>query len=145
MWKVSREMNRLAGLASVAIVLGLVASLANGCTTNGEGGRCDHTNVVNGVYADCDTGLVCVQAVDIRLPEGGTSQADICCPSDRSLATTQICMLNPAAPGSDAGIPEGGFETGTPDVMTMDQSTTDVTEDTTSDVSSDVSTDTSGD
>ncbi len=144
MWKVSREMNRLAGLASVVMVLGLVASLANGCTTNGEGGRCDHTNVVNGVYADCDSDLVCVQAVDIRLPEGGTSQADICCPSNRALAQTQICMLSPPAPGSDAGIPDGGFETGTNDA-TMDQSTQDVTADQATDVSTDVSTDTSGD
>jgi len=130
-------MKRLPAFASVTVVLGLFAALSPACTTHGEGGRCDPTNIVNGQFADCDNGLTCYPAQDIHLPEGGNSQAAICCPTDRTQATTQICMLSPTAPGSDAGFPDGGFQdTGTVD-STVDQSTndapSDVTEDTTTD------------
>lgn len=115
----------------------LAVSLAPGCTTHGEGGRCDPNNIdVNGNFADCDTGLICTPGSELSLPEGGTSEADICCPADRSLATTNICKGSPSSPGSDAGIPEGGFDTGTD--VTTDTTTSDVTTDTTT---SDVTTD----
>jgi hypothetical protein len=137
-------MNRAAGLASILLVLGLVGSLSNACSVSGEGDRCDHTNVSStGQYLDCASGLICYPEEQITLPEGGTSQADICCPINRAEATTQICMLNPPAPGSEAGIPDGGFETGTNDA-TLDQSTQDSPADTSSDVTGDVSIDTSG-
>src|SRR5579859_2328664 len=69
-------------LASLGVVVALAASLWGGCTTHGDGGRCDSKNG----NADCDNGLVCTRAQEILLPEGGVSQSDICCPQDRSTA-----------------------------------------------------------
>jgi hypothetical protein len=108
--------------AAAGLAIGLLLFLGPACTTHGEGGRCDPLNIVNGQFADCDTNLTCVQAGDIQLPEGGTSQASICCPSNRSaLLPGDICALSPTTPGSDASIPDGGFDTGTTDA-TPDQS-----------------------
>jgi hypothetical protein len=123
------------GLIPAAIAVALAASMAPGCTTHGEGGRCDSMNL----NADCDNGLVCIHGDDIILPEGGTSQADICCPVDRSSLTPgDICYLNTNAPGSDAGIPDTGTD------VTVDQSSSDVTTDVT-DAPSDAPADTTED
>ena len=114
-----------ASLASLGVVVALAASLWGGCTTHGDGGRCDSKNG----SADCDNGLVCTRAQEILLPEGGVSQSDICCPQDRSTAPPgDICANNPITPGSEAGIPEGGIDATSTDASsdaTTDQSTGD--------------------
>ena len=117
-----------ASLASLGVVVALAASLwGGGCTTHGDGGRCDSRNG----NSDCDNGLVCTHAQDILLPgEAGTvSQTDICCPQDRSTAPPgDICAFNPVTPGSEAGIPESGVdgsETDAASDVTSDQSTSD--------------------
>jgi len=134
-------MNRLVGLIPMAIAAALCVSLAPSCTSHGEGGRCDPNNS----NADCDNGLVCIQAQDIILPEGGYSQAAICCPVDRAaLMPGDICYLNSNTPGSDAGIPEGGFPEASSDAPV--ESSSDAPIDQSSDAieEGDVSTDGSG-
>ncbi|HEX7605047.1 MAG TPA: hypothetical protein VF316_25695 [Polyangiaceae bacterium] len=87
--------------------LGLALFLAAACTTQSEGQRCQFANGND----DCDNGLACVEGKLITLPGGGNSNADICCPVDRTQAVEDICKLSPVTPGSDASIPD----TGTPD------------------------------
>jgi hypothetical protein len=58
------------------------------CADASEGDRCEFENGNN----DCSNGLVCVQG------------QDICCPEDRSLATTPGCTATPS-PAGEAGIP----------------------------------------
>jgi hypothetical protein len=142
MWWCFAAMKRLASLPTVILLVGLAIALGSACTTHGEGGRCDHTNVsATGGYLDCDDGLTCVSGSDIHFAEGGNSSVDICCPSDRgSLPVGDICALSPISPGSDASIPDGGFETSTADVST-DTTTTDVTTDSPVDAPTDVATD----
>ena len=133
MWKVSGAMKRLSfSLVSLGVGAALAMALAPGCTTHGEGGRCNPNNKTStGGFADCDSNLVCTSGLLLALPDGGgTSQADICCPVDRSTATTDICKGSPVSPGSDASITDA----------TADQST-DATNDVTGDVTSDVDTD----
>ncbi len=133
-------------LSSIYLPLGigvaLALALAPGCTTHGEGGRCDPNNInaTTNTNADCDSNLVCTPGQVLSLPEGGQVTGNVCCPADRSTATTDICRGSPVSPGSDAGIPETGGETGTTDA-TSDQSTSDVvTDSTTSDVVTDSAT-----
>jgi hypothetical protein len=76
----------LSGFAFV----GVCAVLMGACADASEGDRCE---VANG-NDDCSNGLVCV-------PGGPT---DICCPEDRSLATTPGCQVS-ATPAGEAGIP----------------------------------------
>ena len=131
MWKVSGAMKRLSfSFVSLGLAAALAVALAPGCTTHGEGGRCDpkNINLTTNQYADCDDGLVCTSGTLLSLPEGGTVNGYICCPQDRSTSTTDICKGSPVSPGSDASISDA----------TTDQSTSDVT---TSDVVSDVTTD----
>src|SRR5947209_3507483 len=143
MWKVSAAMKRLSfSLVSFGTVAALFVALAPGCTTHGEGGRCDPRNTNStGGFADCEATnsngaqLICLSGQNLSLPEGGTVDGYICCPSDRSQATTDICRGSPVSPGSEAGIGDA----------TADQSTADVTSDVTSDVSNDVTSDVSTD
>jgi hypothetical protein len=131
MWKVSGAMKRLSfSLVSLGVAAALSAMLAPGCTTHGEGGRCDPKNInqTTNQFADCDNGLVCTSGALLSLPEGGTVDGYICCPQDRSTSTTDICKGSPVSPGSDASIP---------DVVT-DTSTSDVTNDVVNDVTTDV-------
>ena len=132
-------MNRVAllSLGQAVITVAIVVALAPSCTTHGEGGRCDPNNG----NADCDNGLICINGDDIILPEGGYSQAAICCPTDRSdLMPGDICYLNSMTPGSEAGIPEGGFPEASMMDVPVDQTSSDVTQ---SDVSTDAPADAS--
>jgi hypothetical protein len=140
-------------LSSIYLPLGIGAALAlalaPGCTTHGEGGRCDPANInpTTNLNADCDSNLVCTPGQVLSLPEGGTVTGDVCCPADRSKATTDICRGNPISPGSDAAIVDTGVvDTGTTDASS-DQSTSDVvTDSATSDVETDsATTDAAGD
>ena len=91
-------------MRSRLVFLGLALFLAAACTTQSEGQRCQ---IANG-NDDCDNGLVCVEGKLITLPGGGNSNADICCPVDRTQAVEDICKLSPVTPGSDASIPDTG-------------------------------------
>jgi hypothetical protein len=83
---------------------GLALLLASACTTQSEGQRCQTANGND----DCDNGLVCYKAAEIYLAGGQSSNADICCPVDRTQAVEDICKLSPVTPGSDASIPDTG-------------------------------------
>lgn len=127
-------MKRLSfSLVSLALAAALGTTLAPGCTTHGEGGRCDPKNInqTTNLNADCDSTLQCTNGAILSLPEGGTVDGWICCPVDRTKSTTDICKGSPVSPGSDASIPDTG----------SDQQTSDVVSDVTSDVTSDVETD----
>jgi hypothetical protein len=137
MWKVSAAMKRLSfSLVSLGLAATLTVALAPGCTTHGEGGRCDPKNIdpTTNAFADCDSNLTCTSGALLSLPEGGTVAGDICCPVDRSTATTDICRGSPVSPGSDASISDA-----TTDQSTSDVSTSDVTTDVTNDVETDAS------
>jgi len=115
---------------SAALALALGAVLASGgCTTHGEGGRCDPGNVPAGTNqnADCDNGLSCISGQELELPDGGGHPTGyFCCPDNRqALPIGDVCALNPTSPGSDASIPDGATESG-PGDATTDQSTSDV-------------------
>jgi hypothetical protein len=69
-------------------VVGICAALMGACADASEGDRCEFLNGNN----DCSNGLVCVQG------------QNICCPEDRSLATTPGCITQPS-PAGEAGIP----------------------------------------
>jgi hypothetical protein len=93
----------------------LLAALAvPACSNQGEGERCD-TRGENGGNDDCLDGLKCTRADTL----GTGASADLCCPVDRTKATTAGCKLPPAPAGGDASIPplpDGA----TPDVVTSD-------------------------
>lgn len=130
-----------APLSAAGVVFALACALAPACTTHGEGGRCDHTNVVNNQYADCDNGLVCLPGNELALPDGGGApKGDFCCPGDpnvrAALPTSDICHGAGNAPNSDASIPDGALETGAGDA-TSDQSTSDVVTDAPSEAATD--------
>ena len=67
---------------------GVCAVLMGACADASEGDRCEFLNGND----DCSNGLICVQG------------QNICCPEDRSLATTPSCTASPS-PGGEAGIP----------------------------------------
>jgi hypothetical protein len=69
-------------------VVGFCAMLMGACADASEGDRCEFDNGNN----DCTNGLICVQG------------QNICCPEDRSLATTPGCTQQPS-PAGEAGIP----------------------------------------
>jgi hypothetical protein len=143
-----REMKRLSSVyLPLAVGAALTLVLAgNGCTTHGEGGRCDPLNKnSSGGFADCDSNLICTPGSDLSLPEGGTVSGNICCPQDRSKATTDICRGSPITPGSDASIPEGGFESGTDATSDGPPSDAPVSDAPVSDAPAETSTDAAGD
>jgi hypothetical protein len=132
MWKVSGAMKRLSfSVVSLGLAAALAAMLAPGCTTHGEGGRCDpkNLNTTTGAFADCDNGLQCTSGTLLSLPEGGTVDGFICCPQDRSTSTTDICRGSPVSPGSDASISDATTDQSTSDVVTSDVVTSDVSND----------------
>ncbi len=109
-----RKPSRLFFLAIAAVGFVVIVPTAS-CATHGEGERCETNNNND----DCDNGLICTPGGQITIvTEAGVnnSSADICCPPDRSQATTDICKLNPLSPGSDASLPD----TGVPDATSSD-------------------------
>jgi hypothetical protein len=101
-----------------AFAVGTLAVAA--CSNQGEGERCDQ-NASNGGNDDCQDGLQCTSHSIL-----GTN-SDICCPPDRTQATTAACAIK-NTPITEAGIPgEGGTtpDSSTPDSSTPDSSTPD--------------------
>ena len=153
MWKVSGAMKRLSfSLVSLGTACALAMLLAPGCTTHGEGGRCDPNNTnTTGGFADCDATnsngapLICISGQNLTLPEGGQLQGFLCCPANRAEATTDVCKGSPASPGSDAAITTDATTDQSTSDVTTDQTTSDVTTDVSSDVSSDAPSDAESD
>ncbi|HEY1955004.1 MAG TPA: hypothetical protein VGH28_05315 [Polyangiaceae bacterium] len=118
---------------SAAVALALAGVLGSGgCTTHGEGGRCDPGNksTTDGTFLDCDTGLTCVSGSELELPDGGGHPSgNFCCPVDRTgLPLGDICLLSPTSPGSDASIGDSAPDSTVNDATT-DQSNDVVTSD----------------
>ncbi|CAN5326195.1 hypothetical protein BH09MYX1_BH09MYX1_41400 [soil metagenome] len=112
-------MNRLL-LAFVSV--GALAAVVVSCTGQSEGQRCQVQNNDD----DCQSGLICTAAAQITIPgTGKASNADICCPLDRSQATEDICKVSAISPGSDAGLTDSStvLDTGTPDAASDGQAT----------------------
>jgi len=106
--------------AAVAAVIVFGAASVAACSNQGEGERCSQL-AQNGGNDDCQDGLVCTSSTDL-----GTG-SDICCPQDRTQATTAVCAIKRAPVGGDAGIPGDGSaaDTGAQDTGTQDTATQD--------------------
>lgn len=94
-------------LAASAAALPIVAA----CSNNAEGERCD-VLACNGPCGpgnepDCQDGLHCTSKTDLN---GASS--DLCCPPDRTTASTPQCQVAHAPVGGDAGVP--GADSGPP-------------------------------
>jgi hypothetical protein len=139
------------GLVSFSALV-LAGSATVGCSNQGEGARCD-TLGDNAGNGECQDGLVCDPPSQLNGSFDNVGMTfGICCPGDRSLATTTICSI-PASPvGADAAAPfqdsgsfgsDGGLPS--PDA-TLDQFVADSNApvDTGADVAADVSTDAAG-
>jgi hypothetical protein len=97
----------LTAFAAASFALALCAS---GCSGQGEGERCD-INDDNTGDSDCASGLQCYAAATL----GGvaeTDHTDLCCPINRTQATTSICSIAPSPPGGNPAPPDGGADTG---------------------------------
>jgi hypothetical protein len=73
----------------------LTLVLAGACSNQGEGERCDK-NADNFGNSDCNDGLTCQQIA---------SYGYICCPADRTQATTSQCALNNPGINADSSPP----------------------------------------
>lgn len=83
---------------TIALVVGALAGLfvaLSACSNQGEGERC---NFLNG-DEDCGDGLVCYQSTQLK-----DSNADRCCPVDRTTATNPFCQTGGSS-GIDASAP----------------------------------------
>ena len=69
------------------------------CSNNAEGERCDQLSS-NGGNDDCQDGLICTSKTDLN---GASS--DLCCPQNRTTATTPQCQIAHAPVGGDAAPP----------------------------------------
>jgi hypothetical protein len=90
--------SRAVGIFGGAILACAVAIAA--CSNQGEGDRCD-VNADNSGNDDCKDGLVCTPQSSL----GNNSSTDLCCPSDRRLATTPQCAIPQTPTGGDSGAP----------------------------------------
>lgn len=82
-----------------------------GCSNQGEGERCAVLNNSD----DCQEGLTCVAGFALNPPQN----SDICCPGNRQVATTTVCLI----PGGDAAIPNAPPDGGAGDAPATDTST----------------------
>jgi len=97
----------LAGLVSLVSLALSAAIAAPGCSNSSEGQPCS-TLGVNAGDSECKNGLVCTPFNELN---GGGYTKDVCCPADRTQATTLICM-EPQSPAPDAGpFPDVGMST----------------------------------
>ena len=114
-------MKKLRTRLAAFVIASLTAALpfVVACSNNAEGERCDQASD-NGGNDDCQDGLICTPKSDL-----GTS-SDLCCPADRTQATTPQCGVSHAPVGGDAGLPAtdsgGTTDTGAPDTGTKDAS-----------------------
>lgn len=96
-----KRTRRLAAALAFAGILVAGASVTIvACSNQGEGDRCD-TAGPNGGNDDCQSGLVCTSKSTLN------SNADLCCPPDRTQATTNECAIS-KPPIGEAGIPDTG-------------------------------------
>ena len=93
----------------------LGGAFAPGCSSQGEGERCDKNND----NSDCESGLECVSVVT---GTGTTGTQFRCCPNPRTSSSSAACRgetpLNDATTPNDTGAPDGA-DTGT-DAQTQD-------------------------
>jgi hypothetical protein len=127
-----RSLPALFAAHGLALTLGLVALGA--CSGESEGQRCSTTDDQggqNGVDSppgsgDCASGLYCYAAGTLGGVAGLYAQQEndpsfgICCPAQRSQATTSICALQPTPPSGDAAPPPGAGASDAGDAGTSD-------------------------
>ena len=93
-----RGVRYVAGFISLVCAALTAASLVPGCSNSSEGQPCS-TLGSNMGDDDCQSGLTCTKASELN---GGGYTKDVCCPTDRTQATTTICQL-PSNPIAEAG------------------------------------------
>jgi hypothetical protein len=113
---------------SLAFVAAFVALCLVACSGQSEGQRCSTNDDPGGSdnspgTSDCATGYRCDPAGSLggAAAQYASEQTDpsfgICCPYDRTKATTSICALQPSPPNSDAAPPA---DSGASDAPTSD-------------------------
>jgi hypothetical protein len=85
------------------LAFGLAGALVPGCAKQGEGDRCDLLAAGN---ADCDTGLVCVDATDLV-----DQSTDRCCPPEGEGTSDSRCARGGTV--STGGSSSAGGSSGT--------------------------------
>lgn len=98
------------GLAAVA-----TAIVVGACSNQPEGSRCDMLGGGSPPGSDdCEAPLVCTSAEELAWPAVGEAGAQrpstyICCPPDRTTATTEVCKIKttPVLPPADAATDTG--------------------------------------
>jgi hypothetical protein len=124
-------LSRRRRLLSLAFAALLVALFSVACSGESEGQRCELTDDPGGTdnspgTSDCANGLKCYSGGTLggAAAQYASAQSDpnfgICCPYNRTQATTSICSLQPSPPGGDAGFPA---EASTGDSAVPDAST----------------------
>lgn len=101
---------------SAVLAVGLATVAA--CANQPEGERCDQ-NAANGGNDDCKDGLACTSKTDL-----GTN-SDICCPLDRTTATTAVCAVKHAPVGGNPGPPDSGADSSPASDASSSDATTD--------------------
>jgi hypothetical protein len=90
-------------LTSIFVAAAVAAPAAwSGCSNQAEGERCDTTDD-NGGNDDCQN-MHCTPKSELN----GSPATDICCPWDRSKATTAVCALQPTPLNADGGVSNDG-------------------------------------
>ena len=109
----------VARFAFAGAVLAVGLATTGACSNQSEGQRC---NLDGNGNDDCIDGLICTSQRDLF----GVN-SDVCCPGDRTTATTAVCQINHAPVGGNPLPPDSGADAS----PTSDATTSDATSDAT--------------
>jgi hypothetical protein len=104
-------MTRLRFVLTAAAALASASSVLPACSNQGEGERCDLQADNNG-NDDCNSGLVCTAKAVLGL----NPKTDLCCPQDRTQATTPQCAINQGGLDASPAPPDSGSDAPTDDM-----------------------------
>ncbi|MSP26291.1 MAG: hypothetical protein EXR75_14275 [Myxococcales bacterium] len=79
------------------LAIAAILALADGCSQQGEGARCDAAAGLSGTESDCADGLVCTDPTLLEYPK-----TSLCCPSDGTFTSVGCTPKGSSAPTSSA-------------------------------------------
>jgi hypothetical protein len=107
-------------MAIIGVAAGVAASFMGACSNQPEGSRCDKLSGDSRATShpgsdDCESPLVCTSAEELLWPAVGEAGAqrpstNICCPPDRTTATTDVCRQKT----TPLPVPDAATDTGSP-------------------------------